>query len=202
MIANVMSQRPPLRDRLMIRVIRGCRRKNFASGIAMTLQDPYSSPKSTSARMVDHDRRSLRRCVVVSAISGCIWAGIAYLLASQWMGTTIVGGLLASPLIGIGVGLIYRPAYYKSPLARVGVSLVTLYFAAALFGMAVGIYDAMRPIPNRLLGEVVLQSVMATLWGVTFTGFFLFLWPLSFANHWLVGRVSGYLPHRDAVSTS
>ncbi|MDA7928665.1 hypothetical protein N9B54_01780 [Mariniblastus sp.] len=168
----------------------------------MTLQNPYSSPETTTARMIDHDRRSLHRCVVVSAISGFIWAVIAYFLASQWMGTIIVGGLLASPLIGIGVGLIYRPAYYKSLLARVGMSLVTLYFAAALFGMAAGINDAMRPIPNRLLGEVVLQSVMATLWGVTFTGFFLFLWPLSFANHWLVGRISGYSPHRESASTS
>ena len=168
----------------------------------MTLQNPYSSPEATPSRMIDHDRRSLYRCVVVSAISGCIWAAIVYFLASQWMGTVIVGGVLASPFIGVGVGLIHRPAYNKSPLARVGMALVTLYFAAALFGTAVGIYDAMWPIPNRLPDEVVRQSVMATLWGVTFTGFFLFLWPLSFANHWLVGRISGYSPSRDAGSKS
>ena len=146
--------------------------------------------------MIDQDRRSLHRCVAVSAISGCIWAVIAYFLASELMGTIIVGGLLASPLIGIGVGLIYRRAYHKSLLARVGMSLVTLYVAAALFGMAVGIFDATRPIPSRHLGAVVLQSVLAILWGVTFTGFFLFLWPLSFVNHWLIGRISGYSPHR------
>lgn len=168
----------------------------------MTRKNPYSSPETTSAGMIDHDRRSLHRCVVASAISGCIWAAIAYFLASQWMGAIIAGGLLASPLIGIGVGLISRPTYYKSPLARVGMSLVTLYFAAAIFGMAAGINDAMRPIPDRLPGEVVRQSVMAILWGLTSTGFFLFLWPLSFANHWLVGRISGYSHYRDAARTS
>lgn len=169
---------------------------------AMTYQTPNSSPKTASASMMDHDRGSLRRYVVLSAISGCIWAVIAYFLGSQGMGSIIAGGLLASPLIGIGVSLIYRSAYCRSAVARVGMSLVTLYVATALFGMAAGLYDAMRPIPNRLLGEVVLQSVMATLWGVTFTGFFLFLWPLSFVNHWLIGRVSCYSLHRRATTPS
>ena len=67
----------------------------------MTFQNPYSSPETTSARMIDHDRRSLRRCVVVSAISGCIWAVIAYFVGSQWMGAIIVGGLLESIRVGL-----------------------------------------------------------------------------------------------------
>lgn len=158
------------------------------------------SRKPTTPRMVDHDRRSLQRFVLISAISGCIWAVIAYFLASKGMGSIIVGGLLASPLIGIVVGLTYRPAYSKSPWVRLCMSFVTLYFAAALFGMATGVYDAMRPMPTRFVSEIVLQSVIATLWGLTFTGLFLFLWPLSFFNHWLVGRISGLSLHRSVAS--
>ena len=42
--------------------------------------------------------------------------------------------------------------------------------------------------PNHVKGASVIEWVLATLWGVTFTGFLLFLWPLAFLNHWLLGR--------------
>ena len=69
-------------------------------------------------------------------------------------------------------------------------ALLTLYIAAALFGLAAGVYDASRGIPNQIPEAVIVQAVFATWWGVTFTGFVLFLWPLSYLNHWMLGRFS------------
>jgi hypothetical protein len=34
--------------------------------------------------------------------------------------------------------------------------------------------------------------MIGSLWGVTFTGYFLVLWALSFFNHWVIGRLSRY----------
>ena len=70
------------------------------------------------------------------ALSGCGWAGIAYLVGHEWMGLTIWGGIMASPLIGVIIARAYLPAYKLPVFARVFVALVTLYLAAALFGLA------------------------------------------------------------------
>jgi hypothetical protein len=125
----------------------------------------------------------------MSALSGCVWAILAYVLSDGAMGSLIWRGVIASPLIGLLIGLLYLPAYKFSKGWQVFTSLVTLYLAVALFGFAVGIYDAYgRSITNRIPSEVILESVLATLWGVTFLGYFLVLWPLSYLNHRLLAR--------------
>ena len=166
-----------------------------------TFETPDSSSGATLAPRYALDGRLLRRVVMVSAMSGCIWAGIAYFLASPWMGTPIVSGLLASPLIGIGVALLYRSANAKSPLSRMGMSLFTLYVAAALFGTVVGTCVLMGPSHDHFQSDIVLDAVIVTLWGLTFKGLFVFLWPLSFLNHWLVERFSDRSRHYAAAST-
>jgi hypothetical protein len=89
------------------------------------------------------------------------------------------------------VGLIYRPAYRLPKVVQVFVSLLTLYFAAALFGLAVGTYEALwRDVPNRITSAVIMEGMWATLWGVTFTGCLVLLWPLAFFNHRLLGNSS------------
>lgn len=172
----------------------------------MNPNNPYASPQSRASQSPSADTSlktlSATRCVVFSMLSGCVWAVLGYLLASQVMGVIIWGAVAASPFIGLAVGLLYRPVYHKSVGVRVGASLATLYLAVVLFGFAAGIYDACRPIPNRLLGEVVLQAIIGSLWGVTFTGFFVVLWPLSFFNHWLVGRLSGCVTISPSASTT
>ena len=125
----------------------------------------------------------------MSALSGCVWALLAYALILDAMGSLIWGGVIASPLIGLLIGLLYRPAYKFSKVGQVFSSLITLYIAVTLFGLAMGIYDAYgHSIPNRIHSEVILETVLATLWGVTFLGYFLFLWPLSYFNHRLLAR--------------
>ncbi len=124
-------------------------------------------------------------------LSGCEWAGIAYLIGRHSMMPFILGGIVASPFIGLLAGLVYRRACNSSLANRVFFSLLTLYLAAALFGLASGITDAFRTIPSRMPSAVIIQTVLATLWGVTFTGYVFLLWPLSFFNHALLCRFGG-----------
>ena len=125
----------------------------------------------------------------LSVLSGCVWAVIAYVLSFGAFGSIIVGGLIASPFIGLLVGMLYRPAYKLPKVDQFFLSLVTLYLAAAVFGLAVGFYDAYwRAIPNRMSSEVILQAVISAVMGITFTGLVLLLWPLAFLNHRLLSR--------------
>lgn len=128
---------------------------------------------------------------VLSVLSGCVWAGIALLLSFGAYGWLITGGIIAAPFIGLLIGILYRPAYKFSTFVQILGSLFTLYLAAALFGLAVGAGDWLwRDIPNRMLDEVVLQAMLATLFGVTFTGYVVLLWPLAFLNHWLLSKAT------------
>jgi hypothetical protein len=140
--------------------------------------------------MARHPARSWHPWLFCAA-SGCVWALIAYGLASTQMPRTIWGGLLVAPLVGLAVGALGRAFPERSRGGRLARSLVTLYVAVLLFGLACGLFDVWRGLPNgtaRDPGEVVLQSVQAVLWGVTFTGYVLFLWPLAHLNHGLLER--------------
>ena len=135
------------------------------------------------------------RYYAVCAASSGVWAAIALAIGHQAMPRHIIwGGILVSPLIGLAAGAIYQPAYRLSGTARVAMSLFTLYVAAALFGLAAGLFDAIRGLPGgvaRSPGEVIYQGIIGTLWGITFTGYVVILWPLAHLNHWLVGRFAG-----------
>ncbi len=66
---------------------------------------------------------------------------------------------------------------------------MTSLATAALFGLVLGAFDAVTETnPNVIKSAVVIEWVLVTLYGVTLTGYFLFLWPLAFANQWLLGR--------------
>ena len=122
-------------------------------------------------------------------------AAIAYVIGHQPMPRSIIwGGIAVSPLIGLAVGALYRPANKLSGPARVTMSLFTLYVAAALFGLAAGLLDALLGLPGgkpRQVGEVIYQTIVGTLWGITFTGYVVILWPLAYFNHRLVSRHAG-----------
>lgn len=124
-----------------------------------------------------------------SVLSGCVWAGIALLLSFGVYGWLITAGIIAAPFIGLLIGAVYRPVYKFPKLVQIFASLFTLYLAVALFGLAMGAADAFwRDIPNRMPGEVIMQSGLSTVLGITFTGYVILLWPLAFLNHWLLSN--------------
>jgi hypothetical protein len=122
-----------------------------------------------------------KRDYLLSIASGGVWGGIAWWLGHDAFGRVIWGGVIASPLIGLFMGWASKRYQRDSTLARVGASLVGLYVAATLFGLAVGVFDLLIG-ENRIVLEVILQSVIAVLWGLTLMGYFVILWPLAYLN--------------------
>ena len=133
--------------------------------------------------------RPTTQYVLLSALSGCLWGAIAFVLSFEGFPVQIWGGVLGSPPIGIVIGLI---AYYTGPwssFSRVPLSLASLYFAAALWGLCIGVFEMLvLGIPNQIPYAGVIEMVLAVLWGLTFSGYVVLLWPLAYFNHWLLGR--------------
>ena len=134
------------------------------------------------------------------ALSGLAWGGIAYLLLGEWFPGLWVG-IALSPVFGLLVGVAHRPTYRLPVAVRVLVALVTLYATAVLFGLVLGVVDAVTETnPNVIKSAAVIEWVLATLYGVTFTGYIVLLWPLAFANHWLLGRAWKAVWTKDDLS--
>jgi hypothetical protein len=126
------------------------------------------------------------RYYLLSMLSGCMWAVIAFLLSLDF-NFVIVGGLIASPLIGLLIGLIHRRAYNLPTVGQVLLSLGTLYLAVFLFGLAIGVSDLLwGDISNRVTVEVILGTAFTLVLGITISGYVLLLWPMAFLNHKLL----------------
>jgi len=129
--------------------------------------------------------------VALSALSGCVWAVIASFVGKDING--LEGGLYASPVIGVIVGLLFQGFSRHSPLGRAILSLLGFYLAVTLFGLAIGITDFATGLQSgpgwsRKPVETVLQAIIGSLWGVTFLGWVLLLWPLAYLNFLIVER--------------
>jgi hypothetical protein len=128
--------------------------------------------------------------LVLSALSGCVWAAIAFLLGHEAMWPFIWGGIVTSPLIGLAVGLLFlfAGACERSLSVRIFLSLATFYLAVVLFGVSAGIFDAMRLPPDRNALSIILQAINGCLWGVTITGFL-----------WSYGRFRSSIIHLSVI---
>ena len=119
--------------------------------------------------------------VLLSIFSGCMWAIIGYCI-----------GYSVAPLIGLLLGLVSRKFASLGRSTRIAVALGDLYLGAWLFLLASSI--ARLLFEFRGLGQemafkaVVLDPVAAAVFGLTYTGYVLVLWPMSYLNHSLVAR--------------
>jgi hypothetical protein len=115
------------------------------------------------------------------AVAGVVWGLIAYLLGRQAVGPALLGGVLASPLIGVVVGIAVQERFETSALGkRVLLALASLYLGAILFGLSLGTYDWVRGSSGRGF-EVVLEGMVAVVYGTTL--FLIGLWPLAYISH-------------------
>ena len=135
----------------------------------------------------------MARVIVASMASGLLWAAIAMVLLRP-MSPETWGGVIAAPFIGLGAGVASALFPTEGRVRRALFSLVSLYVAVAMFGLGIGIFDlvAGQNIGDgwrRIPSAVVLEGALATLWGLTFTGYVIVLWPLSYANHSLLSRL-------------
>ncbi len=125
---------------------------------------------------------------VYFVVTGLAWGGLAALLGSRAFGDALWGGVLLSPAIGLWVGgLTQDPFEQHRGLRRALISLGSLYLAATLFGMALGVTAfVLRPGGGPSLLTLVTEHTVTVWWGVSVTGFLLFLWPLAYASHWFL----------------
>lgn len=131
------------------------------------------------------------RYALGSCAAGAAWGGVAGLVAASHLGRIAWGGVYAGPLAGLAVGFATQRWCLLGRPLRIAAALVVLYSGAALFGLGVGVYDWMAfGVANRIPSGVVGQAVLAVLWGLTFTGWFLAFWPLSYATLAILGRIS------------
>jgi hypothetical protein len=125
-----------------------------------------------------------------AALSGVGWGLIAYAVGRGIFGRHIWGGVLAAPLIGILIGQLARGVDEEPRWIQIVMSLLQLYVAAACFGAAVTLSGLiLLGLPrDRALSETLFGTVWIIVWGLTFSGYALVLWPLSLLNHRLVWR--------------
>jgi hypothetical protein len=150
-------------------------------------------------------RAQMKKPFFWSLASGFVWIGVASVIAYivspvSPIHTTpfdaarpFAGGIVAAPVIGLLVGHIARRFSSLSRPQRIWVALADLYLATYLFLLAAGIGDVVRGLVARSHVEtvqrlLVVDPLLGTLLGLTYTGFVVVLFPLSYFNHVLIGK--------------
>jgi NAD/NADP transhydrogenase beta subunit len=133
------------------------------------------------------------KAILLSAVSGCAWAWIAVLLLDRPIAGPVWGGLVVSPVIGALAGMLSIRFRSRSLPAQAVLALASLYGAVALFAAVAGLVDVLFA-PHagsslrRTPSAAIIESVLAIVWGMTLSGYVLFLWPLAWVNHNLIAR--------------
>ena len=126
-----------------------------------------------------------RRQIAASLVAGLLWGLVAWTLARRAFPTGVWAGVVFAPFIGLLVGIMVQPSFQaRNGFGRSIAALIGLYLGATLFSMAIALASGpqfrSRPI------ETLTETVLATWWGITITGFILFLWPLAYFTHWVI----------------
>jgi hypothetical protein len=130
--------------------------------------------------------------VVYSLVAGCCWGAFAGLLGARAFGDELWTAVAASPLIGAIVGAALHDVWMRvEGWRRSLVSLASVYLGAALFAVPIGAHTAVvRGAGLGPLWAAVGDAEVSILWGVTMTGYLLFLWPLAHATHAGIRRLT------------
>lgn len=122
----------------------------------------------------------------LSIILGLLWGMLGSYVLKQAMGPWVWVAALAGPFIGLLVYWASRRVYARPFWVLIPLALVSTVVGVALFGLAVGLVDLFREIPDRRTWAVVVQGMNICLWGLFFQPAFWVLFPLAFGNHALV----------------
>jgi hypothetical protein len=131
----------------------------------------------------------------VSAVSGCAWGLIAFVLLDSRTDLGVLGSVAAAPLIGVIMGRLSKGFRSRTPSRRAVVAVGSLYLAVVMFGLVGGVLDALceTPVtrvqtPGWIVSNAV-ESAFAMVLGLTAMGHVVALAPLAYANHLLVDAV-------------
>jgi len=149
------------------------------------------------------DIRWLSPTARLSAVSGLGWALIACFIGYRAFGYRIVGGIIMAPLVGVLIGHLSSPLQNKPRWVQIAGSLFFLYVAASCFAIGMALFSPILGPRNVKFPAALIELVLAVLWGLTFGGYALVLWPLSFFNHRLVWQAdAGQIPAPPEVRTT
>ena len=126
----------------------------------------------------------------LSAASGLVWGLIACFIGHRPFGYRVWGGLIVAPLIGLLIGRMSRRLSTQPRIFQVLASLFQLYLAGSCFAVAMGLTALVVEERPAAPYATLLQHFLVVLWGLTFGGYVLVLWPLSYVNHRLVWRAA------------
>jgi hypothetical protein len=147
--------------------------------------------------------RSLSPTVKLSAASGLMWALVAWFVGYRAFGYRMWGGIVIAPLIGILIGRLSWPMHNKPQWVQIAGSLFYLYVAAACFAIGMALFSPGVGPRDVMCSAALIEHVLAVLWGLTFGGYAVLLWPLSFFNHRLVWQAdAGQIPAPPEVRTT
>lgn len=147
--------------------------------------------------------RSLSPMARLAAASGLMWALIAWFIGYRAFGHQVWGGIVVAPLIGILIGRLSWPIHNKPRWVQIAASLFFLYVAAACFAIGMALFSPVVSPSNVRFSAALIELVLAVLWGLTFGGYALVLWPLSFFNHRLVWQAdAGQIPAPPEIRTT
>jgi hypothetical protein len=144
----------------------------------------------------------LTKPVLYSLASGCLWIVPAILVAyivspvrttPLEVAATFAGGIVVAPLIGVLIGYIARSFSHRSRAQRIWMALGDLYLATYLFLLATGFGQVMtdwimRGRPGGMQRSLLVDPLLGTVLGLTYTGIVLVLLPLSYVSHVLIGK--------------
>lgn len=119
---------------------------------------------------------------VLAAISGTGWGALVMWMFPE-VRETMWLGVLASPLIGLLIGVIIKPFSDSDWQAGFALSLVGLYVAIGLFATVGAVGYAARTDAWSRMPLMAVGRALEMWWGVTLSGLVFLFWPLSFANH-------------------
>jgi hypothetical protein len=147
--------------------------------------------------------RSPSAPVKLAATSGLMWGVLAWFIGYHAFGDLIWGGIVLAPLIGILIGRLAWPIRNKPRWVQIAGSLFYLYVAATCFAIGMAVCSTLVGPRNVRFSSALMETVLPVLWGMTFGGYALVLWPLSFFNHRLVWQAdAGRIPKPPEVRTT
>ncbi|HEY3227231.1 MAG TPA: hypothetical protein VGK61_09595 [Planctomycetota bacterium] len=130
--------------------------------------------------------------LIFSFLSGGCWGGVAYVMGPSQSRPGILAGVVATPVIGLIVGVLMSPSYKWSTWARVTTSLLSVYVGATLFGLVVGAYEVCQRSAGGISYAPIFEDMASAWYGTTI--YFPALWALACLNHFLLGMIRRPVP--------
>ena len=111
------------------------------------------------------------------------------MIMGRWPAYVLVGMLVSGPLIGLSVYGVSKWSY-GSTNSVAGWTVPSVYFAASIFGLVLGVLDSIK----RGF-EMIYETLAFTLYGITVPSPWWLLFPLAFVTHlWVRAGTSNHSP--------